>query len=80
MDVIRLERLVGKVQTSSESDYVKDGVLYIGANPRPVIVEDESQLDELPDDVYAPGSMARLAGYTKLWEKAADGTWVPMVK
>ena len=71
--------LIGRTQVSSEGDYVKDGKLYYGDNIRSVMLESEDQLGELPSDLYAPGSVAYLAGMTKAWQMTTDGTWTVLI-
>ena len=55
-------------------DYVKDGVLHRGSTGGGVIVESESDLDNLP--TYRPGSLAHTPGYQQVWEADTDGAWV----
>ena len=72
-------RRVDRQQTSSEMDYVKDGVLYKGVNAACILVNSESDLADLTG--YAPGSIAHAAGWGSIWELDTDGvTWVSLTE
>ena len=58
---------------TQSTDYVKDGVLYMGNIGGSVLVESANDLTGLPD--YRPGTLAHTAGWKMAWEKAANGTW-----
>lgn len=75
MDIIRITPSGQTVKAYGAVDYVSDGVLYMGAEARCVMVTGEEDLEELPDD-YAPGSMAYTAGWAAAWQKNAAGEWV----
>ena len=62
----------------SGCDYVKNGVLHMGSTGGGVLIENASQISELPAD-YKPGTMAHTAGWKAAWEKDAAGTWVNIV-
>lgn len=40
------------------------------------LIDSAEDIETPPNDSYAPGSIAHTPGYAKLWESAADGTWV----
>lgn len=65
-------------RTSALMDYVKDGVLHVNSEARAVCVTSENDLDELTG--YSPGSIAFTAGYKKIWQLGADGTWVDLLE
>lgn len=66
---------VTRTQGYSETDYVKDGVLYKGAGSASVMVESESDLSDITG---SPGKIAYTAGFENIWQMAADGTWVEL--
>ena len=68
-----------RVMSNGEGDYVKDGELFYGVVQRAVMVEAETDLANLPDGLYPPGSMAYTAGFKAMWQKASDGMWVDMM-
>ena len=63
-----------------DTDYVKNGVLYIGYTYNGnVQIEAETDLPELAGQ-YKPGALAHLPGWVDgTWELAADGTWEPVI-
>ena len=67
---------MGRQQTSGEIDYIKDDMLYIGANLRSVLVSSESDLPNLTD--YEPGTLAFTVGYKDMWQLGLDGSWVSL--
>lgn len=40
------------------------------------LIDSADDIETPPDDSYAPGSIAHTPGLTKMYESAADGTWV----
>lgn len=70
--------LVGRQQTSGEMDFIKGGVLNRGANAPSVMVNDEFDLDGLID-IYTPGTVAYTAGFKKMWQLNAAGSWVSVL-
>ena len=67
--------LIGRQQTSSEIDYVdSNGVLHRGTNAPSVQVRSAADLTNLPD-IYAPGTIAYTAGFTRMWQLKANGSW-----
>ncbi len=81
MDIVKdhILGLIGRQQTSSELDYVQDGVLHRGANAPSVMITAESDLALLPENTYVPGTIAYTAGFKAMWQLAADGTWVSLM-
>ena len=65
---------ISRVQALSELDYVKGGKLYRGSGAASVLVTSQSDLGKL--DNYAPGAVAYTAGFAKIWQLGANGTWV----
>ena len=63
--------LIGRQQTSGETDYVQDGTLNRGANAPSVMVTSESDLEELTE-IYT-------AGFKAMWQLDASGEWVSMM-
>ena len=62
----------------SNTDYVKDGVLYVGNEYNGnVLIESSSDLTDIAE-FYQPGAMAHTAGWANSWERAADGDWEPI--
>lgn len=52
---------------------------YSGPNPTyQIMVTSSSDLTNLPADITV-GSIAYTAGYTSVWQKAQDGSWVSLV-
>ena len=52
--------------------YVKDNVLYLNQKELRIMIEDESQIDELKTQL-PPGTTFFLAGSSKTWQLGADG-------
>lgn len=69
---------IGRQQITGEIDYVKDGVLYRGANAPTILVNDESELDELAA-VCNPGTFAFNQTMSRMWQLDANDTWVRMI-
>ena len=65
-----------RVRVDTDVDYVKDGVLTMGADARSVMVTSESDLSGLTD--LTPGSIAYTAGFASMWQLAANGNWVAL--
>lgn len=59
-------------------DFVKDGVLHRCNNATAVLLESNSDIDELPD-IYPPGTTAHTPGYAKMWELDGTLAWVSIV-
>lgn len=66
--------IIGRQQTSGETDYIKGGALYRGANAASILVGSANDLLDLTD-IYAPGTVAYTAGFKTLWQLSADGVW-----
>lgn len=62
------------VNTRGNTDYVKNGEVYKNNPSQSVMVSEQSDLADLTD--YGVGTIAYTAGFKKLWQKSADGTWV----
>lgn len=58
------------------TDYVENGDLHKDAIIKNVMVESESDLANLTN--YGIGTIAYTAGFQKVWQKDADGTWQAM--
>lgn len=67
------------VSTNALMDYVKGGELYVNAGARSVCVTGQGDLANLPQD-YPPGSVAFTAGFKRIWQLGADGTWVDLME
>ena len=52
--------------------YVKDDTLYLNSPELQIMVENESQIDELKSQ-FPPGTRFFLAGSQKSWQLGADG-------
>ena len=65
---------VERTLNNTEVDYVKDGVLYKGNVADSVMIESLDDLSGLTD--LCPGSIAYTAGYKRMWQLNAAGTWV----
>lgn len=70
--------IIGRQQTSGETDFVKDGALNRGANAPSVMVTSEADLAELTE-IYTPGTVAYTAGFKAMWQLSAAGTWISMM-
>lgn len=55
--------------------YVKNGKLYLNQEQLKIMIEEESQIDELKDQV-PPGTKFFLAGSGQYWQLGADGELV----
>lgn len=66
--------------TGGVIDYVDaEGVLHLNAPMRSVMIAADYDPNTDEDGVladYGPGTVAFAAGWTALYQKAADGTWV----
>ncbi len=58
-------------------DYVKDGSVVKDVPTKPVMVEEEGDLDNLTG--YEAGTIAFTAGFANMWQLGADGDWVSIV-
>ena len=67
---------ITRVQSRSETDYVKDGVLFRGSGSASVMVTAQTDLAKITDK--APGTIAYTAGFANMWQLAADGSWVAL--
>lgn len=70
--------MIGRQQTSGETDFIKDGVLNRGTNAPSVMVTSETDLADLTE-IYTPGTVAYTAGFKAMWQLNAAGAWVAMV-
>ena len=59
------------------TDYVKGGELFKDSVVGSVMVESESDLENLTQ--YEAGSIAYTAGYGNVWQKDADGEWQSII-
>ncbi len=41
-----------------------------------MVTGDPNEINDLPD--YMPGTIGFIAGFSQMWQKAADGTWVEL--
>ena len=64
------EQLMGE-----RCDYVYNGTLYVGSIAAKVLVNDASDLDDMPDGFYAPGTKAYDKDGTLIGTVDVDGTW-----
>ena len=62
-------------QTRPELDFVKDGEIYRMTGAVSVMVTGQADLANLD---YAPGTIAYTAGFGKMWQLAASGSWVEL--
>lgn len=62
------------VNTRGNTDYVKNGEVYKNNPSQSVMVSGQSDLAGLTN--YGVGTIAYTAGFKKLWQKSASGTWV----
>ena len=69
---------IGRQQITGEIDYVKDGVLYRGANAPTILINDESELDDLAL-ICNPGSFAFNQDMSRMWQLDVNETWVRMI-
>ena len=64
--------------TKSTTTYVSDdGEIVVNSSSEPVMIRTAADLDLLT--AYEPGTFAYTAGFKKIWQKAADGTWANIV-
>ena len=70
--------IIGRQQTSGETDYVKDDAVHRGANAPSVMVTSADDLEELTE-IYTPGAVAYTAGFKAMWQLNAAGEWVSMM-
>lgn len=71
-------RIIGRQQTSGETDYLQEGKLHRGANAPSVMVQNETDLNALTT-LYTPGAIAYTAGFKAMWQLNAQGAWVAML-
>ena len=71
------EKIIGRQQITGEIDYIKDGVLYRGANAPTILVGDESELDDLAL-ICNPGSFAINQDMSRMWQLDTNETWVEL--
>lgn len=55
-----------------------DGALHVNVYAEPIMVRDENDLDEIPEDKLIPGTLAYTAGFANLWHLGANGEWEEM--
>lgn len=60
--------------TPGTYDAVVNGELVTNLEPRPVFVESQDDLAQLPA-AYAPGTTAVTYDLASMWVKKPDGTW-----
>ena len=61
--------------TGERVDYVYNGTLYVGSIAAKVLVNDPSDLDDIPEGFYAPGTKAIDASGEQVGIVGVDGTW-----
>lgn len=69
--------VIDEVINIGEIDYVKDGVIHRSRPLKAVMVKQQSVLAKL--DSYEPGTIAFTVGFSNVWQKDIDGTWVSIV-
>ena len=62
-------------RTPDMYDYVTNGKIARGIPARMVYVEEEEDLDDLPND-YMPGAIAATIGLGSMWQLNGSGEWV----
>lgn len=74
MEIKNMTRTARKVLDLGMIDVVdSDGVLREDVPCKGVMVTAQTDLANLPD--YQPGTIAFVAGFGSMWQKAADGGW-----
>ena len=64
--------------TKGTTTYVDvNGNIVANAVSEPVMVRDSSDLSKFSH--LDPGAMAYTAGFKKMWQKAADGSWIAII-
>ena len=63
------------VNTTGNQDYIKGGKIYHNAPTASVLVTAQSDLAGLTD-LYETGTIAYTAGFAKMWQLSAAGSWV----
>lgn len=71
-----LNPFVARIKTIGDTDYVKNGEVFVGANASSILISAESDLQQL--EGYSPGSIAHTAGYKRMWELSTDGAWTEL--
>lgn len=73
---MQLKRMRGTetVRTTSNINYVKDGILHTHVPAVSVLVQSAADLTGISDN-YEPGTIAHTAGYQNMWELSVDGSW-----
>ena len=66
-----------KYNMNDIGDYVENGELRENVPTSAIMVESESDLENL--EGYYPGSIAYTAGFKKMWQLDSDDEWVSMV-
>lgn len=56
-------------------DIIFDGTSLNSNNVSNILIESEADLSNLPETIEA-GSIAYTAGFTYMWQKAINGSWV----
>lgn len=71
----------GKVQgTVVKPAYIyKNGDIRLVSPPPPIQIDSETELESEKVQALPPTSIAKLAGWSKAWQKKNDGTWAPMI-
>ena len=65
---------------SNLTDILKNGVVQQGRQVTMIMVTAESDLADLNDYGYEPGSLAYTTGFKDIWQLGADGTWVNVLE
>ena len=73
MQIIHLTPEGFKTHGNAVMGYVKDGILYLNSPALNVMIENESDIDELKD-ALPPGTRFFLAGSHETWQLGANGT------
>ena len=72
------DKQISRVQSRSELDYVKSGVIYRGGGSAAVLVTSSGDLNGVKES-HAPGTVAFTAGFNDAWQLNASGTWVKFI-
>ena len=77
-DIYNSPHKVDLVNTAGNTDYIKDGTIYQNSPLQVVLIESESDLDNLTD-LYEPGTIAYTAGFAGMWQLDSEGNWVEVI-
>lgn len=77
MDIKKIVHNETKV--TGTNDVVNGNDLTIDTPAPSVLVEQQSDLANLPSDLYPAGTIAYTAGFRAMWQLSAAGEWVSMI-